>query len=60
MDIKVIRHKEVITTEDLLDIRGGLNESLDFIATQCTCNCFTSNSNSQPEKPSRPSTSIKG
>ena len=40
MDIKVIKNKDVMTTEDLVNIKGGLNESLDSIATTCTCDCF--------------------
>ena len=36
MDIKVIKNKDVMTTEDLVNIKGGLNESFDSIATTCT------------------------
>lgn len=56
MDIKVIKNKDVMTTEDLVNIKGGLNESLDSIATTCTCDCWISNSNTTPAKPS---TSVK-
>lgn len=56
MDIKVIKNKDVMTTEDLVNIKGGLNESSDFIATQCTCDCIISNSNTSPAKPA---TSVK-
>lgn len=48
MDIKVIKNKDVMTTEDMVYIKGGLNESFDSIATTCTCDCIISNSNTSP------------
>ena len=57
MDIKVIRSKDVMAAEDLLNIKGGLNESLDFVETECECDCFIGNSNTKPATPSKP---IKG
>lgn len=55
MDIKVIRSKDVMATEDLLNIKGGLNESLDFVETEC--DCWIGNTNTKPATPSKP---IKG
>lgn len=57
MGIKVIRSKDIMTTEDLLNIKGGLRESLDFVETECECDCWIGNSNTKPETPPKP---IKG
>ena len=57
MDIKVIRSKDVMATEDLLNIKGGLNEALDFVETECECDCWIGNTNTKTVTPSKP---IKG
>lgn len=46
-----------MATEDLLNIKGGLNESLDFVETECECDCWIGNTNTKPVTPSKP---IKG
>lgn len=54
MDIKILRSKDVMATEDLLNIKGGLNESLDFAATECECDCWIGNTNTKPVTPTQP------
>lgn len=54
MGIKVIRSKDVMATEDLLNIKGGLNELVGLAALPCICDCFINENKSNPSKPTKP------
>lgn len=40
--IKVIKSKDVLSTEDLLNIKGGLRQP---VVDDCKCDCWISNKN---------------
>lgn len=50
MGIKVIRSKDVMATEDLLNIKGGLNELVGLAALPCTCDCWINENNLKPTR----------
>lgn len=46
-NIKVIRSKAALSSEDLLNIKGGLRQPLQ---DGCTCDCWISNTNEEGSK----------
>jgi hypothetical protein len=55
MKINVLKTKETLSVEEALDVKGGLNSTFGMVATECTCDCYISNTNDKtiitPSKP---------
>ncbi len=46
MEIKILHPNEMLSNEEAINIKGGLNASVIKAEPECTCDCFISNSNS--------------
>lgn len=52
MEIKILHPNEMLSNEEAINIKGGLNSSVD--STECTCDCLISNKNETPATPQKP------
>lgn len=49
MKVIKINASNILTEEEIVNIRGGVNSSL-VSETECTCDCWFSNENTSPPK----------
>ena len=52
MEVKILHTNELLSNEEAINIKGGLNSSVD--STECTCDCLISNKNETPATPQKP------
>lgn len=50
MKVKVINGSDGLKSDDLLDIRGGIQDGVNE-ESECVCDCWIGNRNEAPEKP---------
>ena len=47
MNVKVLHPNEMLSKEEIVNVKGGLNNGLTGDGDGCTCDCIFVNSNSQ-------------
>ena len=60
MNVKVLRPSEMLSKEEIVNVKGGLNNGYVGDDLDCQCDCLWSNSNSQTNpKPTNPKPGTK-
>ena len=52
MNVKVLHPNEMLSKEEIVNVKGGLNNGLTGDGDGCTCDCWIGNTNTEtPVKP---------
>lgn len=50
MNTSIIKSVDILSAEDAVNIKGGVNDQICGTPNKCICDCWIGNTNNQPPK----------